>query len=324
MLPLRHNRNILHMRRPFLLCCFVLLTCEAFSWGFYAHRLINFQAVFLLPPEMLVWFKHHIAYLREHAVDPDRRRYMVPGEGPRHFIDLDHYVTDSLPRGWKAAVEKYSEDSLQAHGIVPWWLQTMQYRLTKAFREKQAGTILKLAADIGHYIGDAHVPLHACSNYDGQQTNQRGIHALWESALPELLAEEQWQLFTMRAYYLPDPGAFFWERILESGRAADSVLQAERNLANIFPPDARYAFTERNGKLQRQYSLEYVTAYHQQLNGMTERRLKASIGAVAASWYTAWVNAGQPDLMLLMRDSADLQKRKGVRLLNSSWLKNKE
>lgn len=308
------------MRRSLLLCCFVLFTCKAFSWGFYAHRLINFQAVFLLPPEMLIWFKHHIAYLREHAVDPDRRRYIVPGEGPRHFIDLDHYVADSLPHSWKAAVDKYSEDSLNAHGIVPWWLQTMQYRLTKAFREKQTATILKLAADIGHYIGDAHVPLHACSNYDGQQTNQRGIHALWESALPELLAEEQWQLFTMRAYYLRDPGAFFWERILESGLAADSVLQAERALATIFPPDARYSFTERNGKLQRQYSLEYVTAYHQQLNEMTERRLKASIQAVAASWYTAWVNAGQPDLIQLISDTTDLEKRKDLEALNRNWL----
>ncbi len=34
---------------------------------------------------------------------------MVAGEGPRHFIDLDHYQLDSLPRSWKAAVDKYSK-----------------------------------------------------------------------------------------------------------------------------------------------------------------------------------------------------------------------
>lgn len=311
---------IFHMRKPFLLACFVLAGLQTFSWGFYAHKLINFQAVFLLPPEMIVFFKSNIAYLREHAVDPDRRRYLVPGEGPRHFIDLDKYQIDSLPRSWKAAVEKYPEDSLHAHGIVPWWLQTMQHRLTRAFREKHTAAILKLAAEIGHYISDAHVPLHACSNYDGQKTNQRGIHALWESALPELLAEEQWQLFTLRAFYLPDPAGFFWERILESGRAADSVLQIERSLASTFPPDSRYTYTERNGKLQKQYSVAFASAYHLAMNGMTERRLKQSIHAVAASWYTAWVNAGQPDLQLLLKDSINPERRKSVQLLNRFWL----
>ncbi|RZS71419.1 hypothetical protein EV199_3322 [Pseudobacter ginsenosidimutans] len=310
----------LHMRKPFLLSCFVLIGLKAFSWGFYAHRLINFQAVFLLPPEMIVFFKSHIHYLRDHATDPDRRRYILPGEGPKHFIDLDHYQTNSLPRYWKAAVEKYSEDTLQAHGIVPWWLQTMQQRLTRAFKEKRTDAILKLSADIGHYIGDAHVPLHACSNYDGQQTNQRGIHALWESALPELLAEEQWQLFTLRAFYLPDPAAFFWERVLESGAAADTVLQTGRTLSVRFPPDARYAFSERNGKLQRQYTVEFAAAYHLAMNGMTERRLKQSIQAVAASWYTAWVNAGQPDLQQLMKDSGNSERKKTVQLLNKLWM----
>lgn len=308
------------MRKLFLFFPLLFFGSEAFCWGFYAHRLINFQAVFLLPPEMLVFFKPNIAYLRDHAVDPDKRRYMVAGEGPRHFIDLDHYRADSLPHSWKAAVDKYSEDSLNTHGIVPWWLQVMQHRLTKAFRQKEPAAILKLAADIGHYIGDAHVPLHACSNYDGQFTNQRGIHALWESALPELLAETQWQLFTLQAFYLPNPSEFFWSRVLESGRAADSVLQAERKLAEIFPPDSRFSFVERNGKLQRQYSFEYVSAYHLAMNEMTESRLKESIQAVASSWYTAWINAGQPDLQQLLSDSGDEKRRKEIQLLNKLWL----
>lgn len=314
------------MRKTILFLLFLCCSLPSFPWGFYAHRLINFQAVFLLPPEMLVFFKPHIAYLREHAVDPDRRRYIVPGEGPRHFIDLDHYGTaaDSLPRSWKAALERFGEDSLTKHGIVPWWLQHMQYRLTRAFREKQPAAILKLAADIGHYIGDAHVPLHACSNYDGQFTNQRGIHALWESALPELLAEEQWQLFTLRACYFQHPSDFFWQRVLESGRAVDTVLQAERKLTAIFPPDIRYVFSERNGKLQRQYAPAFAAAYHEEMNGLTERRLKESIQAVASSWYTAWVNAGQPDLKQLLKDSLESERKKGISLLNKAWFKELE
>ena len=309
------------MRKLFLSLFLIGCFSKAFSWGFYAHRLINFQAVFLLPPEMLVFFKPNIQYLREHAVDPDRRRYILAAEGARHYIDLDHYGPpfDSLPRSWKAALDKYSADSLQAHGIVPWWLQSMQQRLTKAFRERQSAVILKLAADIGHYIGDAHVPLHACSNYDGQLTNQRGIHALWESSLPELLLEEQWELFTPRAAYLSDPASFFWQRVFESAAAVDTVLAAERLVTAAFLPDLRYAFRERNGKMVRQYSVPFAEAYHAQLNQMTERRLKQSIQAVAASWYTAWVNAGQPDLQRLMKDSTNTAIREQVEDLGRQW-----
>lgn len=311
----------LHMRKSILVLSLIFISLKTFSWGFYAHRLINFQAVFLLPPEMLAFFKPHIAYLREHAVDPDRRRYMVAGEGPRHFIDLDHYKTDSLPSGWKAALERFPEDSLQQHGILPWWLQTMQYRLTKAFRDKQPDNILKLAADIGHYIGDGHVPLHACSNYDGQFTNQRGIHALWESALPELLAEDQWQLYTSRAAYWQQPALFFWQFIRESGKAVDTVLECERNLAATFPPDTRYSFMERNGKLQKQITPAFAMAYHEAMNELTERRLKQSIQAVASSWYTAWVDAGQPDLKVLLKTCLQPEVAEKVAQLNLLWLK---
>jgi hypothetical protein len=44
---------------------------------------------------------------------------------------------------------------------------------------------------LGHYIGDAHVPLHTTSNYNGQKTNQHGIHGLWESRIPEQLFDER-------------------------------------------------------------------------------------------------------------------------------------
>src|SRR5947199_1521229 len=118
-------------------CLFLCQFC--FCWGFFAHKKINYYAVFLLPPEMLSFFKPNIEFLTEHAVDPDKRRYLLAAEGARHFIDLDHYGKppfDSLPRKWKEAVVKFSEDSLRQYGIVPWWIQVMLEQLTTAFKEK--------------------------------------------------------------------------------------------------------------------------------------------------------------------------------------------
>lgn len=277
----------------------LLCHCHAFCWGFYAHKQINYYAVFLLPPEMMVLYKPHISFISEHAVDPDKRRYALPGEGARHFIDIDQYGKDArnvLPQRWDSALARFSADTLNARGIVPWWIQTMMARLTAAFKENNQAAILKLSADIGHYIADAHVPLHACSNHNGQFTGQQGIHGFWESRIPELLAAEEWDFFIGKAIYLPHPAAFIWQRVFESAAAADTVLTVEKKLSKQVGSDGRFAFEEKNGVLVRQYAAGYTRTYNALLKGMVERRMRQAIFAVACCWYTAWVNAGQPDL----------------------------
>src|SRR5688572_19326357 len=108
------------MKKPTLLLLLFLLSREAHPWGFFAHKKINYYAVFLLPPEMLVLYKPHIDFLSEHAVDPDKRRYALKQEAARHYIDLDRYGNYpflNLPRKWKDAEEKFTLDTLNAHGI---------------------------------------------------------------------------------------------------------------------------------------------------------------------------------------------------------------
>jgi len=299
------------------------MPCEKlFCWGFYMHRQINYHAVFLLPPEMLVLFKPNIDFLSEHAVDPDKRRYAVASEGAHHYIDIDHYGKypfKELPRNWHDAIEKFSRDSLQAYGIVPWWIQIMQQRLTKAFREKDQGKILRLSAEIGHYIADAHVPLHVCSNHNGQLTNQQGIHGFWESRIPELIAEKEWDFFIGRAGYISHPADFIWKRILESATASDTVLRYEKELSQSFPEDRRFAFEEKNGAVIRQYSTAYTIAYNKRLNNMVERRMRQSIYAVASFWYTCWVNAGQPDLKNLAHKNFSETELKEFENLDAQW-----
>ncbi|MFB0908934.1 MAG: zinc dependent phospholipase C family protein, partial [Spirosomataceae bacterium] len=195
-------------------------------WGFYAHRKINRLAVFSLPPEMIGLYKANIDFLTENAVNPDRRRYAVDGEAPRHYIDLDIYP-DSVQKDlatlrWDQAVEKYTEDTLQAYGIVPWHIATMKYRLEQAFLERDVRRILMLSADIGHYIADANVPLHTTENYNGQMTNQVGIHGFWESRLPELYSDD-YDLLIGQADYVEKPLERSWQAVLDAHAALDSV-----------------------------------------------------------------------------------------------------
>ena len=300
----------------------MVIAMPCFCWGFYGHRQINFFSIFLLPPEMILFYKKHAGYLQEHAVDPDKRRYAVTAEAPRHYIDIDRYGEapyDSLPRLWKAAAARYSEDTLNAHGIVPWWIQVMLARLTNAFREKDQAKILRYSAELGHYIADSHVPLHTTRNHNGQYTGQKGIHGFWESRVPELLAEKEWDFFIGQARYIRDPLAYTWDRVLESAAAVDTVLRTEKLLSQVFRGDQLYAHEERNGVIIRQYSTAYTKAYNEKLNGMVERRMRQSIHSVASFWFTAWVNAGQPDLSKIMDTGIPEADQKDYETLNLAW-----
>jgi len=44
------------------------------------------------------------------------------------------------------------------------------------------------------------------------------------------------------------------------------------------------------------HSLDYTHQYNQKLKGMVEKQMQLAIVATANFWYTAWVNAGKPDL----------------------------
>ncbi len=291
----------------------VLSTLHA--WGFWGHQRINRMAVFTLPPEMVSFYKRHIDFITEHAVDPDKRRYSDPDEAPRHFIDIDHYGDhpfDSIPMFWSEAIAKYGEDSVKAHGIVPWHIPVMMARLTHAFKEHDKEQILRVSAELGHYIGDAHVPLHCTRNYNGQLTNQVGIHGFWESRVPELFGD-QYDFLVGRCSYISKPRDFVWKIIRESYAAHDSVLQMEKSLGLQFPADQKYSYEEKGKTMVKVYSKDYSDAYSKRMDGMVERRMRAAIIAVSSCWYTAWVNAGMPDLNAL-GDFTESEKMKNENL----------
>lgn len=268
-------------------------------WGFYAHSLINRLAVYSLPPEMLGFFKNHIEYVTEKAVNPDRRRYAMTGEAERHFIDLDNYpdsVKAILPGiSWEEAVKMVREETLRANGIVPWQIQRMKSQLTAAFRSREASQILRIATDLGHYIADANVPLHTTKNYNGQLTDQHGIHGFWESRLPELFSPE-YDLLIGKAVYEKNIRERSWQAVLQAHSALDSVLVFERRLTAESSPDRKFTIDERNGITVRSYSREFSAKYHRMLENQVERQMKRSVKMIADLWFTAWVDAGQPDL----------------------------
>ena len=290
------------MRQSFKIIVFLLFLSSflyaSIPWGFYAHKKANRYAVFTLPEELIGFYKKHIDHLTEHAVDADKRRYAIKEEAPRHFIDIDHYGKNPfevMPRKWTDAVAKFSEDTLLAYGIVPWHIQTVYNRLVIAFEERDIDYILKNSADLGHYLSDAHVPLHTTVNYNGQLTNQKGIHAFWESRLPELFSND-YDYLVGTAEYQYSVLDVAWDAVESSFNALDSVLLFDKELSQEFEQDKQYSYEKRGSKTIKVKSAEFSAAYHTKLDGMVERRLRLSIKAIGNLWYSAWVDAGQPIL----------------------------
>ena len=290
----------------------LILLCS--SWGFFAHYRINRLAVFTLPKAMAGFYKANIEYITEHAVSADKRRYVDSTEAPRHFLDADHYGKNPfshIPQNWGDAVHKYTADTLDKYGTVPWAIQYNYYKLVKAFKAHDTTEILNASANLGHYVADAHVPLHLTMNYNGQLTGQTGIHALWESRLPELFGDH-YNYYMGKARYIDDPLKEAFRICRSSFAEIDSVLRFERMLNKTFPADKKYAMIKHGRKQVQDYSPEYSLAYQKMLNGMVQRRFRSSIRSVGSYWYSAWVDAGQPDLNKLIAIPLTIDQKKEI------------
>ncbi len=343
------------------------------DWGFFAHRKINRLAVFTCPPDLIGFYKKHIDYLSDHAVDPDMRRHASKYEAIRHYIDIDHwgeFPFNNLPRNYPESIVKYGtftmdingerltsraileedqyvfsdgdlnieleadtflkffkdtlfymrydesfqrifdeeieiipglksisvSDSFSTYGIIPFSLLETHFRLVRAFEAEDVPLILKLSADYGHYIADAHVPLHTTENYNGQLTGQDGIHAFWESRIPELYAEREFDFFVGKAEYVKDLSQYFWDIVLDSHAEVETVLGEEMRLRKEFPLDQQFCYDERNGLTVRIQCPEFAKAYQNAMGDMVEQRFREAVRSIGSLWYTAWVQAGRPSL----------------------------
>ena len=188
------------------------------------------------------------------------------------------------------------EDHFSQEGILPYHLNQMYYWLVKAFEDEDLSKILRLSAEFGHYIGDAHVPLHTTKNYNGQLTDQVGIHAFWESRLPELFADKEYSFLVGKAQKIDQPLSYFWDIVWDSHNLLDEVLSIEKNLRSQFPEDQQLCYDERLDRTIKTQCPEFSRAYHEALNGMVEHRMQDAILSIGSVWFSAWVDAGQPDL----------------------------
>jgi hypothetical protein len=316
--------------KTFLILSFICAGISlVFAWGSWGHKHLSRAAVFALPDSMQKFYYNHIDFITEAAVVPDLRRALINdrNEGPRHFVDIEDFGNiplDSFPKTTKEAYLKYDSAFLNKTGYLPWYIQNITDKLTNAFKKRNKSEILFLSAELSHYLGDAHVPLHTSSNYDGQRSNQKGVHALWESTLPQRFGEA-YNFKVEPAKYIKDVAAETWKIIEHSHALVDTLLAAEKRVRQNFTAETMYK-KDSAGNVVMFYSSpvfsdEYVRQYHIALNGMQENQLRLSIVDVADYWYTAWVNAGSPDLLSLDDPHLTRQNKKNYKKELKAWKK---
>ncbi len=270
------------------------------AWGFPMHRRINRAACQAIPEPLGTFYRQHMAYLEMHATDADSRRYSVPDEACRHFIDADHYdqslPLDSLPLLMDSAVARFGDSFVRLHGIVPFQCQEHFYRLVWAFSQKNTEALLRYSADLGHYAADANVPLHTHSNYNGQFTDQYGIHALWETELPFYFAESL-DSIALFAEVIHDLPSYLHARIETAHAALTSVFAAETQARLQVPAWAQFAFVWQGNRRKKMASWAMAEAYGKTQKSLLLAQYRASVETVASLWYTAWVMAGEPAIV---------------------------
>ncbi len=294
------------------LLCNVLIVCVFFlcSWGYLVHKTVHQLAVYQLPAPMQNFFYANMDYLVNQAARPDKRKRFDSTEGAKHFVDFECYGENAqhkMPTTWQKAVKKYTADTLYKYGYVPFVVVEMQNKLTEAFRQCKKDSILFYANDLGHYIGDAHVPLHTTENYDGQLTNQKGVHALWETTIPEIEINQFNLSTTHKATYISNVEAAIWKTVRTSYAMVNNVLAQEKKVSATMDDATKFRTQIRNGKETKQYSTSFAKAYNVALKNTINERLITTSQTIADFWYTAWVNAGKPNLQNCFATPSELQ-----------------
>ena len=265
------------------------------AWGMDVHRLITKRAIENLPADIRPFYLQRIEFISEHAADPDLWRVVglkgdMGDEDPNHFLDMDAIDKRpfaNIPRDYAAYVAKVGADNAAKWGRLPWRMEEIYNKLVEEFKRIAAGqgfagdNVRYLSAVLSHYVGDAHQPFHAVVNYDGQATNQRGIHSRFETALPmRNLSVIAWTPVAIRP--IADIKTFAFETLTQSEAQVDGILAADRAAAagREFYDDAFFA------------------AFFKGARPALEKRLNDSVNGVASVIVAAWTAAGKPALTL--------------------------
>jgi len=249
------------------------------GWGNVGHKIINYNTILSALPEM-EFFEIWADSLEAHASDADARKSWDPDEAPKHYIDIDNYpefiATGTIPQDFDSLVAIHGLSFVLDQGILPWAILKTADSLKTSFEINDMHKAMLLAADLGHYIGDSHMPLHITRNYNGQYTNQTGVHSRYESNLINTF-QSQIVYDGDSLQYIDNLSDFVFNMIYDNYQYVDSVLYAD-SVANAFAGNHT--------------STTYYNKFWEIAKNFTIRLFQKASYRLTCVIYTQWINSG--------------------------------
>jgi len=152
--------------------------------------------------------------------------------------------------------------------------------LVQQFKSKEWTKAVLTAADLGHYVGDGHMPLHLTLNYDGKSTDQTGIHSRYESKMINKYIDEI-TVEKSPVHKVKDVNRYVFDYIYANYQYKDSLLNADK-----------VAFETAN----HEYNDLYYATLWKQTQGFTRKMITESSKSLAELIRMAWLESGRPRL----------------------------
>jgi hypothetical protein len=287
---------------------------NANSWGFEAHKkitelaidiILNLQSVKGVEQQKFNSLKKFLeankATIIERCIEPDMVRNELKDEQFNHFIDIDRYGSypfEELPRDKRKAIEKFGFENVQKNGLLPWRIAEVMDSLGEAISNQSNEKMLRYFSWIAHYVEDAHQPLHVTENYDGQLTNQPGIHSRFETELVKHMISKNGLNFNPKRLAselvnfepISDKVKFAFDIVLESYNYIEPILEADRFAKDKIPVEKLYRVEKRDGRTRYIYSDDYYSIMNERLGSLVLSRMEKSAVRLAYIWLNVWNN----------------------------------
>ncbi|MGB0868548.1 MAG: zinc dependent phospholipase C family protein [Flavobacteriales bacterium] len=268
----------------------LLLVTFLCSWGFYGHKFITDWSLQSVPKELNDLLYPYKEELKKKSILPDILKNIEPQEYAHHYIDLEEYDTIISTHFNLDSCVKI--ETCWNKGVLPFILLKEYNKLINSYKTQNIQRVIHQCGVLSHYAQDLCVPFHTTKNYDGQLTNQHGIHALWETYLPEKFSN-QYMLFGLKAQYETNVEERVMQEMYNSHRYVDRILKKHLECQQELK-EKTFGFFIRHSKQQKGYSSDFMDCFHEKTNMEIENQLKQSIQLTSDLWYSAWISAGKP------------------------------
>jgi hypothetical protein len=241
-----------------------------------AHRVVVEEAIDVLPDPLKDFYKDHRQEIPSQALEPE-----FPPRGPQRRFLVDRLLPfpfKGLPRSEEALKARFGEEAEKV-GRLPWLIDDSYDQLLEAYRAEDKVAILRGSDQMAGYMVDLNTPLNLTRNFDGQETGQHGLWLRLTEKLPEAMGGDL-KLDSDVANYLDRPKEYVFSAMLGSYVWADNILYLD-------------SLAERG---KSGYSAAYYDAFARRAGPIVRDRLSHAAEDAASYWYTAWTDAGRPEL----------------------------